>query len=144
MKYNFDNYLRDVSTLYQNILKNGKTYDVIVGIQRGGLIPAVHLSNLLGIPMHTLQWSRYTERRDYNDSTLLDKSKNILLVDDIIDDGNTIHEVYEHYGKVDTAVLIYNCENKFNIVPDYAAWVINRSELPDWIDYWWEKEINDE
>ena len=38
----------------------------------------------------------------------------------------------------------YNVENKFNIIPDFAAWVINRSELPDWIDYWWEKETNNE
>ena len=143
LKYGYDAYLRDITTLYQNIKNSGKTYDIIIGIQRGGLIPAVHLSNLLDVPMQTLQWSRKGNMREGSNPHLIcNRDKNVLLVDDILDIGNTIHEIHEHYWKMDTAVLIHNVENKFNITPDFAAWVINRSELPDWIDYWWEKETN--
>lgn len=143
LKYGYDLYLRDITTLYHNIKNSGKTYDIIIGVQRGGLIPAVHLSNLLDIPMQTLQWSLKADMREGSNPHLIsNKDKNVLLVDDILDIGNTIHEIHEHYWKMDTAVLIYNRENKFNIVPDYAAWVIVRSELPEWIDYWWEKETN--
>ena len=144
MKYGYDTYLRDITTLYQNIKNSGKTYDIIIGVQRGGLIPAVHLSNLLNVPMQTLQWSHNKVKEGSNPHLISNKDKNVLLVDDIIDVGNTIHEIHKHYWKMDTAVLIYNVENSFNLVPDFAAWVINRSELPDWIDYWWEKETNNE
>jgi hypoxanthine-guanine phosphoribosyltransferase len=65
--------------------------------------------------------------------------KNVLLVDDIIDQGHTIKEIHDHYWEMDTAVLIYNCVNRYSLVPTYAAWTINRQELPQWIDYWWEK-----
>ena len=146
LKYGYDTYLRDITTLYQNIKNSGKEYDIIIGVQRGGLIPAVHLSNLLDVPMQALQWShtKGKVREGSSPHLICNRDKNVLLVDDILDVGNTIHEIHNHYWKMDTAVLIHNVENKFNITPDFAAWVINRSELPDWIDYWWEKETNNE
>lgn len=143
LKYGYNAYLRDITRLYHSIKNSGKTYDIIIGVQRGGLVPAVHLSNLLDVPMQTLQWSlKGNMREGSNPHLICNRDKNVLLVDDILDVGNTIHEIHERYWKMDTAVLIHNAENKFNIVPDYAAWVINRSELPEWIDYWWEKEVD--
>lgn len=140
MNYNFDNYLRDINTLFTNIANSGTKYDLIVGVQRGGLIPAVHLSNLLDVPMQTIQWSRTNNMREgANQHLICNKGKNVLLVDDILDAGHTIHEIHQRYWKMDTAVLIYNCINQYSIVPDYAAWVINREETPQWINYWWER-----
>jgi len=141
MKYTFDNYLRDINILYDKIVKSGVKYDMIVGIKRGGLIPAVHLSNLLDVPMQTLIWSANDRIRDQSNPHLVCAKgvKNVLLVDDIIDEGHTIKEIQDTYWKMDTAVLIYNCINRYSLVPTYTAWTINREELPQWIDYWWEK-----
>jgi len=139
MKYTFDNYLKDINVLYNKIVKSGVKYDLIVGVKRGGLVPAVHLSNLLDVPMQTLSWSSKGIRDSSNQHLITSKDKNVLLVDDIIDEGHTIAEIHQTYWKMDTAVLIYNCINRFNLVPTYAAWTINREELPQWIDYWWEK-----
>lgn len=141
MEYPFHHYLQDLQTIYKNILEKGTSYDLIIGIQRGGLVPAVHLSNLLKVPMQVLQWStRDSEVREgANPHLLCNKGKSILLVDDILDSGKTLKEIYDRYWKMDTAVLIYNNVNSYNIIPEYFAWSINRKETPDWINYWWER-----
>lgn len=141
LKYSFESYHRDLTIVYNNIVNSGITYDIIIGVQRGGLIPAVHLSNLLDVPMQTLQWSRKGNMRESaNPHLITSRDKNVLLVDDILDNGHTIHEIHERYWKMDTAVLIYNTKNSFGIVPDYAGWVIDREEIPQWFDYWWETQ----
>ena len=141
MNYTYEHYINDIYTVYKAILEKQVKYDIIIGIQRGGLIPAVHLSNLLKVPMQCLQWStRDGEVRDgSNQHIICNNNKNILLVDDIIDDGRTVKEIYTNYWKMDTAVLIYNNINSYNIVPEYFAWSLNRKETPDWINYWWER-----
>lgn len=84
--------------------------DYVVGIGRGGLIPAVMLSNYLEIPMHSLKvtfregqedcesnlWMAedafgYVTPSKESESTFdPDAAKNILVVDDINDTGRTI------------------------------------------------------
>lgn len=140
MKYSYDEYLADIRHLYDIILRSKKQYDLIVGVQRGGLIPAVHLSNLLGIPMQTIQWSlKGNMREGANPHLICNKDKNVLLVDDILDNGTTIKQIQERYWEMDTAVLIYNNTNQYSLAPTYAGRTINRQTLPEWIDFWWEK-----
>ena len=140
MKYTYDEYLADIRHLYDTIFRNKIQYDLIVGVQRGGLIPAVHLSNLMGVPMQTIQWSIKDNMREGSNSHLIcNKEKNVLLVDDILDNGNTIYQLQERYWKMHTAVLIYNVANQYSIVPTYTGRTINRETAPEWIDFWWEK-----
>jgi hypoxanthine phosphoribosyltransferase len=83
--------------------------DYIVGLTRGGLVPAVILSNMIDVPMHTLKVSL----RDHEDTesncwmaedafgyggsfegkAIYDeyKQKNILIVDDLNDSGATFN-----------------------------------------------------
>lgn len=139
--YNFDHYTDDVGTLLYKIKTSDKKYDLIVGVERGGLIPAVHLSHLLGVPMTTLKWSL----RDANTKEELRAdiasavNANILVVDDIVDEGHTAHEICKAYPHVDFACLIYNNVNRYSFVPTYCAWTINRESTPQWFDFWWEK-----
>ncbi len=44
-----------VNTISFQMYKDNWRPDYIVGLTRGGLIPAVIMSNTLGIPMHTLK-----------------------------------------------------------------------------------------
>ena len=45
--------------------------DLIVGVTRGGLLPAVHLSHALDIPMITIQWqTRDDTKREVNEEVI--------------------------------------------------------------------------
>lgn len=138
MKYAYYDYTIDISSIIGQIQKSGKKYDLVVGIQKGGLIPAVHIANVLDIPFASLQWSTKGVREGSNQHLICNKDKNVLLVDDILDSGDTIQQIQERYWQMDTAVLIYNTVNRWNLVPTYYGWNINRDNMLDWVDFWWE------
>jgi len=140
IQYLYSLYSNDILTLINKIRTSGVKYDIIVGIAKGGLIPAVHLANVLEVPFAALQWSHKGVRDSSNPHLICSKGKNVLLVDDILDNGDTMHEVLSTYYPMDTATLIYNCTNRWNLVPTYTGWTINRNDTPQWIDFWWEKQ----
>ena len=139
LPYDYHNYDDDIKTLVNKIANSNVKYDIIVGITKGGLIPAVHLANVFNVPFAPLQWSTKGVRDSSNQHLICSKGKNVLLVDDILDNGDTMHEILSTYYPMDTATLIYNCTNRWNLVPTYTSWTINRNETTQWIDFWWEK-----
>jgi hypoxanthine phosphoribosyltransferase len=85
----------------------------IYGIPRGGLVPAVYLSHLTGLPL--------TEYPQYPTT---------LVVDDIADTGHTLEELDQFF----IATIYYH---KQSIVkPD--IWVYEKKKK--WIVFPWEKE----
>jgi hypoxanthine phosphoribosyltransferase len=91
IQYNYPTYHIDLRTLHKRVEESGVKYDLIVGVVRGGLIPATHLSHLLEVPLATLMWSSSGVRDSSNQhiTTALSSGKRVLVVDDIIDDGTT-------------------------------------------------------
>ena len=140
--YSLHDYKMDLAELIKYIRRSDKQYDLIVGIQRGGLIPGVHLSHTLGVPFEVLHWSNNGVKEKDNPTLISNKGKNILLVDDICDSGVTLREILSHYAEwnLDTAVLIYNNINPHGVVPTYYGWEMNRNDVPQWFDFWWEQE----
>jgi len=138
LKYDYDQYKKDIHSLFLSITKHNAKYDYIVGIVRGGCIPGVHLSNILDIPFVPLTWSHSRNEKDRNNSVLKNSSKNCLIVDDILDVGSTMYEVINEYPRSHNAVLIFNAGNKYNIQPTYFSWLIHRETIPNWFDFWWE------
>lgn len=142
--YRYENYCEDFATVVYAIEKSGIKYDLVAGVQRGGLVPAVHISNALDIPFCSLIWSSQIGKvRDSSNphlKTALNRDLNVLVVDDICDTGISLDEITRTYPGVHTAVLIYNVENKKQFKPTYFGNEIKRSELPNWIDFWWEKK----
>ena len=66
--------------------------DLIVGIARGGLLPALHLSHALDVPLECMHWStRDSGLTSY--SGIVDEEiqsgKTVVFVDDINDSGKT-------------------------------------------------------
>jgi hypoxanthine phosphoribosyltransferase len=133
--------------------------DYIVGLTRGGLIPAVIMSNTLGIPMETLKVSlRDSDNGPESNLWMAEDAyngKNILIVDDINDTGatldwitndwqNSCHPSDAHWlqvwgNNVKIAVLVDNLSSKFSRCVDYCAVSINKAEKDVWIVYPWER-----
>ena len=131
--------------------KNNFKPDYVVGLTRGGLITATMLSHYFQVPMHTLE----IKLRDHATAPESNKwmardalnGKNILIVDDINDTGETlswIKQDWEKSGKVNWesnvrfAVLIENEPSQFGRV-NYVSKSINKNENPQWIVYPWEE-----
>jgi len=118
--------------------------DCIVGITRGGLMPAQELSHMLNIPMETVNYSSKSGAGDNkNHQNIIPdvRGKSILLVDDICDTGDTLRELTDAYTnkgyKVFSAVIYYkNLNNTRAFVPD--IWALRISQNFGFINFPWE------
>jgi hypoxanthine phosphoribosyltransferase len=133
--------------------------DYIVGLTRGGLIPAVYLSHYLNVPMETLKVSLRDSSGESESNLWMAEDayngKNILIVDDINDTGatldwiindwqNSCHPADAHWlqvwgNNVKIAVLVDNLSSNFSRTVDYCAKEINKAEKDVWIVYPWER-----
>jgi len=146
MFYSYNNFKQDVDSIVSQVINSGEFYDYIVGIVRGGAVPAVYLSHRLGIPMRTVSWSTFhgdqmrESAMDIADD--ISDGKKILLVDDILDSGRTMKELLQDWGcersKIGIAALIYNTRQE--ITPNYYGRPIDRNENKDWVNFWWETD----
>ncbi len=133
------------SELASKITASGYKPDIIVGIIRGGLIPARILSDILGVDdIGTIEIKLYEGvgikgERPYlrQPLTLPINDRNVLIVDDISDSGLTLETalgLIELYmpRSVRTATLFVKPWTK--LVPDYYV-----RETQSWIVFPWEK-----
>jgi hypoxanthine phosphoribosyltransferase len=163
---------RTVKTWVHNIVRamnhDGFKPDYIVGLTRGGLVPAVMLSHYLDVPMHSLGVSLrdntgfgpesncWMAEDAYGYKSLDEQDpKNILIVDDINDSGATLNWIREDWqsGCIpnDTdrwntiwgnttrfAVMVNNEASDFKDV-NYVGQSINKLEEPIWCVFPWEE-----
>ena len=112
--------------------------DEIFGIQLGGLVPAVLVAKQLNHPSISAFEIDNLGIPVYKKFT----AESILIVDDIIDSGetmNTLHEYYQyHYPEVDirTAGLIYKSHTSTH-KPNYYGM---ETESNDWVVFPWERD----
>jgi len=129
----------------------------IIGLTRGGLAPAVLLSNKTGIPMCTLDirlrntFEGYKIENDSRFATIALTGHNILIVDDINDSGETLEWIYNDWqgtwpskesktmwhDNVRVACIVNNDASNFNI--DYPSIQINKIEEPCYVVFPWEE-----
>lgn len=151
----------DIEQLTINVIeqieKDHWTPTIVVGITRGGLIPATLISHYFKIPMVSLDVS-------FRDNTLIgpeshyipEETKNghqILVADDINDSGQTMSWIKNDWestlksidpiliNNVRFAALVHNKSSSFFI--DYEGMMIDKNKDPQWICYPWENWSNE-
>jgi len=115
---------------------------LILGLARGGLVPAVIMSHMLGVKMVPVAYSSKVGKGEYKryDNALpeVPPQSFLLIVDDICDTGYTMREVYDHYvgqGHTVTTAALYHKEGAA-ITPDHIWQSIPKDS--DWIEFPWE------
>ena len=115
--------------------------DCVIGVSRGGVIPATMISYMMGVPMLSLHCSL----RDNNDEdvyqsdlkTIQDsKYKNLLIIDDLVDSGETVIKLRKDFSlydkQFDIASLYYKKESKHLV--DFSP-----SEVTKWVVFTWDQ-----
>jgi hypoxanthine phosphoribosyltransferase len=142
-----ERFLQEIETLARLIEADAWQPDFLVGIGRGGLVPAVYLSHRTGLPLLTVDHS--TGDHGFG-AELLDKvaakigaGQNILIVDDINDSGGTINFLRAAIeAKVDAperlrvAVLVHNVRSRARA--EYHGSEIDRDADKSWYVFPWE------
>lgn len=137
------------NSIHQQITKQGEKFDKIVGIVRGGAIPGVILSHLLGVNLYTIGLKTYDGDQQTDKITVygLDpvfyvncRNKRILIVDDICDSGQSItilKDIFDRCTTIPPKFATLHYKPTAQIVPDYWAELTK-----DYIVYPWENSIN--
>lgn len=139
----WEDYGRLVSDLSEQIKANGKEFDLVIGIARGGIPVAMVIADQLGVKIDIINVKSYTGIAERSKpqiiSTLTEevKGKRLLLVDDLVDQGATMDTVADFLGRqkpssVTTAVLFVKPWSNFK--PHFYLEVVE-----EWVVFPWEQ-----
>jgi len=150
---NWYNIEKGCAQIGNQLLKENVKVDYILGLTRGGLVPAVIMSHMLEIPMIPVSYSSVIGKGEYKgyannnlptitapiaSGTGMIDYPSLLIVDDICDSGHTMNEVVNHYmgggHSVHSAVLYFKEGSVHR--PDYK-WMYLDAKSP-WIIFPWE------
>ena len=139
--YSWQEYDKDILLINSKIHASSWFPERIVGIKRGGLIPAVSLSHLFKVQLNIISYqSRDGKNMARGNLLKLPRDSRILLVDDICDTGETFEvikkEIRQNYLNIKFCSLFYNIRQ--NITVDYFARKIDREKDSSWIVFPWE------
>ena len=143
----YERFLADVEAVARALEAESWTPDFLVGIGRGGLVPAAYLSHRTGIALLSVDHS--SGEIGFGDE-LLDKlaakikaGQRLLIVDDINDSGATIAylraAITAKSGDPEglrVAVLVDNVRSRAKA--DYRGSAIDRSLDKSWLVFPWE------
>ena len=140
--------------IIKSIMNDQLKPQIVVGISRGGLLPAIRISNFLDIPMECLRVNLRdnTSTKPQSHSWLPERANDgmeILIVDDINDTGATINWILDDWCKTTTraafdsninfATLFSKPSSYALVSPTYIGEVIDVERENDWIIFPWEK-----
>jgi hypothetical protein len=138
--------------------------DYVVGLTRGGLVPANLISQYLEVPMETLKVSLRDDNSQPESNLWMAEEafgnnetggKKILIVDDINDSGATLNWIKQDWQtscypnderwiddvwgeNVKVAVLYDNEASQSELDITYSSVTINKAEEDQWIVFPWE------
>ena len=110
--------------IQRQIKDSGEKFEMIAGVTRGGLVPAVMLSHRLNLPMMAIT---------AEDAILpISLAKKTLIVDEIYDTGKTIRGLKQVNPMTQFAVLYHN------IGLDELQYYGRKMRLDNWLVFPWE------
>ena len=116
---------------------------VIMGVNRGGVIPGVYLSHRIGkrhIPVDVRLRDHVAKNNLDALYNALDNNEKVLIIDDINDTGATF-EYIKHKcvsnSNVRYASIINNKPSSFKV--DYWGYEIDKDQNPQWVVFPWEE-----
>jgi xanthine phosphoribosyltransferase len=123
-------------------------FDTIVPISRGGLTMGHMLGEYYGIrDVYAINTIGYDDTQKLSTIQIshtpdLKYAKSVLIVDDIVDSGDTILEVLKHlsslYPDVEFKVASLFYKKSAKITPNWYA-----KEANEWIDFFWSEDLKD-
>jgi len=143
--YSYEEFKEDVNTLAKEI----KPYapDVILAVARGGMTLGHFLAEALEMrALYSINSVHYEETRKLDTINIfnipdLSKAKRVVIVDDIIDSGETMIEIervlHAKYPEVDFKIAAVFYKEKALLRPDFAA-----REATEWIEFFWDFQID--
>ena len=155
--YSWQDVERQTQEILRQISLDKWRPDYVVGLTRGGLIPANLISQYLEIPMETLKVSLRDGGECESNCWMAEdayEGKKILIVDDINDSGSTLSYIKQDWqdsclpeadrwfklwgDTVRVATLVDNEASASELNVSYTAVGLNKAEEDVWIVFPWE------
>ena len=142
--YSYNEFLQDVNLLTQQC----KPYecDVILGISRGGLTLAHFMGEALNlrqvVTLNSIHYEGTQKLDSFNIFNIpnLSQAKKVLILDDIIDSGETMAEILkllkQQFPQTTFQVATLFYKKTALLKADFTI-----KEAPAWIDFFWEKDL---
>jgi len=156
--YTWQDVERQTQEILRQLQRDAWMPDYVVGLTRGGLVPANLISQYLEVRMETLKVSLRDDTQAPESNLWMAEDafegSNILIVDDINDSGATLNYIKQDWqsgcfpkdrrwkeiwgNNVRVAVLVDNEASKSKLKISYSAVDLNKAEEDSWIVFPWE------
>ena len=142
--YDYNSFIKDLKDLYLQV--KDCQFDTILSIARGGLTIGHFLSEKMNIrKSYTINSIHYNDTKKLDTINILNipnlnDSKKVLIVDDIIDSGDTIQAILKElkfkYPNIDFQILSIFYKKTATIQPNFTI-----REATKWIDFFWSEDL---
>ncbi len=143
--YSYSQFRDDLESLTKII---DKDFDTIIPIARGGLTIAHLLSEYYNIrEVYAINSISYNNTKKLDSVDIfnipnLKKSKRVLIVDDIVDSGDTLVALLDALKSRYPNIIFYSASIFYKKSAKIApTWYVK--EANSWIDFFWEKDLKD-
>lgn len=152
--YSHNDFLEGIDSISRQVERSDFEPDLIVGIVRGGSVPAVYLSHRLNVPVQMVHWNTRDSVKWGKESNcwipdeIMENGFKVLIVDDIVDGGDTIRELLADWqtsvvgvgnlpvDNIRICSMIYNTSQ--SVKPHFYHQTIDRIDDQRWVIFPWE------
>lgn len=144
----YDEVTRGIGYITTQMIANEFNPDIIVGVARGGLVPATILSHQLDIPMIAITHQLRDGSVEMSPEliTAIKMKESILIVDDVCDTAETLKSIEVHYGIKDypdvryAVVVDKKMTHDFEGVDYFGYQATDDEDASKWIVFPWESQ----
>ena len=143
--YSYDEFARDVKDMARKV-RDEFNPEAILAVARGGLTLGHSLATALeNRNLFTLNSIHYEESKKLDTIEIFNipdmtKFSKILLVDDIIDSGESMVEIkralFKIYPRLDVKIATISYKPKALLLPEFKV-----KEADDWVEFFWDIRI---